>query len=214
MSVSSGPLPPQAVRPADFLSLPNLLTMSRPILGGAVWLVRDRPWSVFGLMSVAGITDVLDGFLARRSARRAGVAELPSVGVWLDPLCDKLFIVSSLSAIATEASAPVGWMAVLVTRELMLAPLFLISRLVPALRRRRYDYHTAAIGKVTTVAQFLAVSAFVFRLRVAPVLALAAGVTGFFAAIHYARRSALPQPLAMPEPTATPAPRRHAGASP
>lgn len=213
MSVSSGPLSPQDVRPADFLSLPNLLTMSRPILGGAVWLVRDRPWVVFGLMSAAGVTDVLDGFLARRRARRAGVAELPSIGVWLDPLCDKLFIVSSLSAIVTQAGAPAGWMAALVTRELVLGPLFVLSRLVPSLRRRRWDYHTAAIGKVTTVAQFLAVSAFVFRLRVAPVLAIAAGVTGLIAAVHYARRPPLPPPRPLARPEASSVPERRAGAS-
>ena len=214
MSVSSGPLSPRAVRPADFLALPNLLTLSRPILGGAVWLVRDRPWAVFGLMSAAGITDVLDGYVARRRARRAGVAEMPSVGVWLDPLCDKVFIVSSLSAIATQARAPLGWMAVLVTRELLLAPLFAVSRLIPSLRRRRWDYHTAAIGKVTTVTQFLAVSAFVFNLRVAPVLALAAGITGLIAAVHYARRPPLPAPGRQPEPVAPPERDRRAGAAP
>ncbi len=186
---------PVAVATADyprgrFFTPPNLLTLSRPFLGGAVWLVRGNPGAMFGLMAAAGVTDVLDGFLARRRARRLGMPLLTSPGVWLDPLCDKIWIALVGGAILTDVRPAWPLVLALLTREIVLTPLVALYRLVPALhRRRRLDYHTARIGKVTTVAQFLAASALVFRSPAAPLLAAAAGVAGLLAVVHYVRRS-------------------------
>lgn len=173
---------------AALFTAPNLLTLSRPLFGGAVWLVRGQPLAMFGLMAAAGVTDVLDGWLARRRAHRLRLDPVQSPGVWLDPLCDKVFVVTVLGAIYSDVRPALPWLFAVVTREILLGPLVLAHRLVPLLHRRRYDFHAALIGKVTTVAQFLAASAFVFRLPFAPALALAAGVSGLAAVVHYSRR--------------------------
>ncbi len=189
MVVPVGSAATQGYARGRFFTPPNLLTLSRPFLGGAVWLVRGNPGAMFGLMAVAGVTDVLDGYLARREARRTGSPLLKSPGVWLDPLCDKLWIAAVLGAIASDIRPAWPYLIAILTREILLAPLVTAYRLVPSLRRRRrYDYHTATIGKVTTVAQFLSATALVFRSPVAPVLAAAAGVAGLLAVIHYPRR--------------------------
>ncbi len=189
MVVPVGSAATQGYARGRFFTPPNLLTLSRPFLGGAVWLVRGNPGAMFGLMAVAGITDVLDGFLARREARRSGGPLLTSPGVWLDPLCDKLWIAAVLGAIAVDIRPAWPYLVAILTREILLAPLVTAYRLVPSLRRRRrYDYQTATIGKVTTVAQFLSATALVFRSPFAPVLAAAAGVAGLLAVIHYTRR--------------------------
>lgn len=173
-----------------FVSLQNLLTLSRPVLGGAVWLVRDHPLATFGLVIAAGLTDILDGWVARRRERsRPSSARDEAIGVWLDPLCDKIFVVLALGAIWAEVRPPLGWLAVILAREVVLVPLTVAYRLLPAIRRRRrYAFRPAFIGKVTTVAQFLAAGAFVLDWRGAQALALLAGASGLIAAVHYATR--------------------------
>ncbi len=194
MVVPVGSAATQGYARGRFFTPPNLLTLSRPFLGGAVWLVRGNPGAMFGLMAVAGVTDVLDGYLARREARRSGSPLLKSPGVWLDPLCDKLWIAAVLGAIAADIRPAWPYLVAILTREILLAPLVTAYRLVPSLRRRRrYDYQTATIGKVTTVAQFLSATALVFRSPFAPVLAVAAGVAGLLAVVHYTRRPPITQ---------------------
>jgi phosphatidylglycerophosphate synthase len=175
---------------ASLWAPPNLLTLSRPLIGGVVWFVRGRPWAMFGLLTLGGLTDVLDGWLARRRARRVGARINTSPGVWLDPLCDKLFVLTALGAIVAEAPETLPWLPLVVSRELLLAPLWAAYRLIPALRRRRrYEFRTAVIGKITTVVQFFTISAFVFRLPLAQVLAVVAGISGAAAVVHYTLRT-------------------------
>jgi cardiolipin synthase len=74
-------------------SVPNLLTLSRvgviPIIVGLFYAPGDWPrYLACVLFSAAGFTDVLDGYLAR--TRR----ETSSIGRILDPIADKLLVVS------------------------------------------------------------------------------------------------------------------------
>jgi CDP-diacylglycerol--glycerol-3-phosphate 3-phosphatidyltransferase/cardiolipin synthase len=72
-------------------SLPNLLTLSRILaVPGLVWLMWGKnPWywlAAFVLYAVAGITDYLDGYLARA---QGAVSKL---GQFLDPIADKIMV--------------------------------------------------------------------------------------------------------------------------
>src|SRR5580693_8816519 len=79
----------------DALNLPNLLTMGRIVaIPFFVWLL-DLPTPVRGfwaciLFTAAAITDVLDGYLARK----LGVVSV--LGKFLDPLADKLIVMAAL----------------------------------------------------------------------------------------------------------------------
>ncbi len=98
------------------LTLPNLITFARlcavPL---AVWLVIDhRPGSAFALFLAAGISDAIDGWLARR------MGGPNSVGALLDPVADKALLVTMYVTLAAVGEVPV-WLAILVVfRDLVI----------------------------------------------------------------------------------------------
>jgi cardiolipin synthase len=100
------------------LTLANQLTILRIMLIPAFVLLVVYGYLGWALMTflVAGITDALDGLIARRAGQRT------SLGAWLDPMADKLllvtaFIVLSLPSGGFANRIPV-WLTVLViTRD-------------------------------------------------------------------------------------------------
>ena len=74
-------------------SLPNLLTLSRIVIIPALvaLIYVDTPlgrWLALGAFAVAGVTDYLDGYIARHRN------EISALGRFLDPIADKLLIAS------------------------------------------------------------------------------------------------------------------------
>lgn len=99
--------------------IPNLLTLSRPLLLlPLMWLlaVATGPaahWLAFGLFLAAALTDALDGW----AARRLGCAS--NLGVFLDPLADKVFANVLLIFLASRMPewVPLWVVLLLVARE-------------------------------------------------------------------------------------------------
>lgn len=99
------------------------------------------------LFATAGATDALDGALARLLRARS------RLGQWLDPLADKLLLVSTFGMLAWMGLLPV-WLAVLALGRdllLMLAASFLTRR------HRGFDIAPLRISKLNTAAQVLLV---------------------------------------------------------
>jgi len=187
-----------ARRAGRLLSVANLLSLSRVPLGAAfAWTLADRPgdlvWPPFVVLALAGLTDVLDGWFARRAMAR--VTGRPGgtpagMGSWLDPICDKLFVAAVLGAIWVHQRPPLGWLALILARELAQLPLSLVYVAVPALRKwLRYDFRASVPGKAATVTQFAAVSALVLRHPSARLLAWASFVVGMIALADYLGRA-------------------------
>jgi cardiolipin synthase len=155
------------VRHDRILTVPNLLSMVRlagvPLFlylllvpGGAAW--GADIWAVV-VLAVGGITDWLDGKLARL------LDQYSALGALLDPAVDRLYIFAALLALGVRDVVP--WWAViaLVARDLVLAAT------LPVLRARGYGpYQVTYLGKGAT---FLLLYAF-------PLL-LAAQAQGWFA---------------------------------
>jgi CDP-diacylglycerol--glycerol-3-phosphate 3-phosphatidyltransferase len=103
----------------DFWSLPNLLTGARiaaiPVLVVLLGFSQDRPAVSFLaalVFVVAGATDFLDGFLARRQRL------VSRYGKFMDPLADKLLVSAALIMLIPMDRVP-AWMAfVIIGREL------------------------------------------------------------------------------------------------
>jgi CDP-diacylglycerol--glycerol-3-phosphate 3-phosphatidyltransferase len=136
------------------LNLPNLLTVSRillvPIFVGFYMLQQD--WSIVlasVLFTLAAATDWLDGYLARK------LEQITPLGAFLDPVADKLIVVSALIILVAYHSSP--W--------LTLPALVIIGReiVISALREwmaEMNDSVTVAVsylGKVKTTLQMTAI---------------------------------------------------------
>ena len=156
----------------------HALTLSRIPLGVAFWFARG--WTAVAIVAIAALTDALDGNLARWIARHRDIPLSP-VGGWLDPLADKLFVVIVLAEIAR--SHPID-VLLLGTREILLIPLLLgyLAR-----GHRMAELTAAPIGKVTTVAQLVAIACLVADAPGARLLAALTCVLGVATAGYYLR---------------------------
>ena len=107
------------------LTVPNAISMAR--LAGVpvfLWLVLvpQADWWAVGLLIAAGLSDWLDGKLARAWNQQSRLGEV------LDPAADRLYIAATLIALAVRAIIPWWLVAVLVSRELVLGVTLLVLR--------------------------------------------------------------------------------------
>jgi len=129
------------------ITIPNIISFAR--LAGVpvfLWLVlglrtEAGDWWALGILAAAGLSDWLDGKIARAMNQQSKIGEL------LDPAADRLYIVSTVVALAIRAI--IGWwlVAVLAVRELVLGVVLLV------LRRRGYGpLRVSFVGKAATLA--------------------------------------------------------------
>jgi cardiolipin synthase len=148
-------------------------------LAAAVWLSpASAPWLI-ALAVVAGATDILDGWLATRLKLAGGA------GTWLDPLCDKIFILSLAAAIGFAWGPGLAVVLLIAARELILLP----AAAALFLSARRGDWRAAWIGRLATGAQIAAIGAILLRTEWVWPAAVVAGVTGAAAGIFYVART-------------------------
>ncbi len=97
-------------------TLPNRLSLLRilfiPII--LVCMVYGFPFSAFILFIIAGITDGLDGYIARRLSMSS------KLGLNLDPIADKLLVSSVLITLTYENLVPLWMTIILVCREFLI----------------------------------------------------------------------------------------------
>jgi CDP-diacylglycerol--glycerol-3-phosphate 3-phosphatidyltransferase len=162
-------------------NLPNLLTVGRillvPILVTVLFTkVPDKEWFGLGLFLAAALTDVLDGYLARR------FHVVTRLGQLLDPAADKILMASAfVSLVELNPAATPAWMvAVILARE------FAVGALRSVAAAEGVVIPAGWSGKAKTVVQTIAVSLLIvynqlgeFR-HLAPIsLWIAMGITAF-----------------------------------
>jgi cardiolipin synthase (CMP-forming) len=128
------------------LTIPNLISLAR--LAGVpvfLWLVlgvrtQAGDWWAVGLLAAAGASDWLDGKIARALDQQSRLGEL------LDPSADRLYIVSTVIALAIRSIIAWWLVAALAVRELVLGVVLLL------LRRHGYGpLHVSFVGKAATL---------------------------------------------------------------
>jgi cardiolipin synthase (CMP-forming) len=127
------------------MTLPNLLTLARilaiPFFAISLWYGHHgKACTIFAL---AALTDLLDGFIARRFDMRS------ELGAYLDPLADKALLMSIYVTLAIEGTMP-GWLAiVVVSRDVMIMGAVVLSWLMD----KPVKIHPSFLSKVNTVGQ-------------------------------------------------------------
>lgn len=127
------------------LNIPNSLTILRilliPVFVG--FLIYDHYDYALGTLLIAAITDGLDGTIARMANQRT------RFGAYLDPLADKLLLMSSFITLSVVELVPVWAVIVVVSRDAILLTGTLLARLTES----RIDVSPTALGKATTFFQ-------------------------------------------------------------
>ncbi len=127
-------------------TLPNLISLSR--LGLAVaFVVSKGPDARIVILLVAGATDFLDGYLARRRGSAS------KWGALIDPIADRFFVFTAVSVLLFDETIDTWQYAVLISRDFMTAVGFLTARAIPWLRN--VTFKSRMSGKVVTVMQLI-----------------------------------------------------------
>jgi cardiolipin synthase len=108
------------------LSIPNLITLARILLVPVVvWAIAAGAMHLaFILFLVAAISDGVDGFLAKRFNMQT------ELGAYLDPLADKVMIVSIYVTLASTGVIPLWIVILVVSRDILIVGGILLSWLV------------------------------------------------------------------------------------
>jgi CDP-diacylglycerol--glycerol-3-phosphate 3-phosphatidyltransferase len=145
------------------LNVPNLVTLSRiiliPLLIGLYYLpdewLADQGKNVAAtaVFIFAGITDWLDGYLARR------LNQMSAFGAFLDPVADKLIVVAALLALLYLKRVDMIVALIIVGREIAISAL----REWMAKVGQAASVAVAFVGKLKTVAQMVAIPLLLFH---------------------------------------------------
>lgn len=167
----------------------DLLSLARIPLGILFVLVAHRFVPAAVVIALAGLTDVLDGPIARHQL--GANRHMPHRGDWLDPLCDKFFIAAVVLGLWLAVRPPWPYALLVLTRELLQA-VFMVGfvgiRAVSG-HRFEYPYRAHPLGKLTTVVQFATVFAMLARHPATFALAACACVMGVASAALYLMRA-------------------------
>jgi CDP-diacylglycerol--glycerol-3-phosphate 3-phosphatidyltransferase len=137
------------------MNLPNALTLGRIFLVPLVVVVlltkQMHNWAYWGagLFLGAALTDLLDGYLARR--RR----QVTTLGRLLDPIADKLLISSALISLVQLGIAPAWMVVIIIGRE------FAVSGLRSIASAEGFSIDVSTLGKGKMVAQVAAVTSLI-----------------------------------------------------
>ncbi|MGE5538914.1 MAG: CDP-alcohol phosphatidyltransferase family protein [Gemmatimonas sp.] len=129
------------------MSLPNVITLARllavPIV---VWaLLADEMAMAFWLFVAAGVSDAIDGFIARRFGSRT------VVGGFLDPLADKALLVSVYITLGKLGDLPLWLVILVVSRDILIVGgAILFQTLTHSLKPE-----PLLVSKLNTLAQIL-----------------------------------------------------------
>lgn len=163
---------------ASLINIPNALTVMRillvPII--VICLIEDRFFPSLVLFTVSGVSDGLDGFLARVLNQKT------SFGAYLDPIADKALIMSCFVILAAKGVLPV-WLAVLViSRDCLILcgiAVLMFMSITPDIKPSLLSKYTTAV-QLITVFFILAVKSFTLHLDLEAFFAVLFFLTGLF----------------------------------
>jgi len=137
------------------INLPNILTLLRVLLIPLFVIFIINKYFGWALLTfaVAGITDGLDGLIARLTHQRT------ELGAYLDPIADKLLTFAAFISLAITEIIPSWLVVIVITRDVIILLGFLVMFLInyhPAIRPRFLSKMTTALQIITILLALLA----------------------------------------------------------
>lgn len=129
------------------MTIPNIITILRFLLVPAtIWalLAHENAWA-FGFFLIAGISDGVDGFIARR------FNQMSELGAYLDPVADKLLLVSVFVVLGIMGQLPLWLVVVAVSRD----ALILLAVLLSTVMGNPVTIRPSFVSKANTAVQIL-----------------------------------------------------------
>lgn len=160
------------------MNLANKLTLARIFLVPVfmIILVSKVPygkWIAFAVFLLAASTDGLDGYIAR--SRK----QITRLGKFLDPLADKLLISAALVSLVELREIP-AWVAIIIIgRE------FAINGLRAIVATEGVVVSASILGKLKTIAQIVAISAYLINFPLASFLMTIAVILTVWSGMDY-----------------------------
>jgi cardiolipin synthase len=136
---------------SDVLTIPNVLTLLRlvaiPVF--LILLADFQYWQALAVFVAAGITDALDGAIARLTHTKT------TLGAYLDPAADKLLLMSAFVALAILQEVPRWLTIVVLSRDVIqVSGYFLLFTMTS----HAMEVRPSIAGKVSTFLQITAVT--------------------------------------------------------
>jgi cardiolipin synthase len=145
-------------------NLPNLLTIVRILLTPffVILLLKDLFGVALAIFAIAGISDALDGFIARYYNQRT------ALGAYLDPIADKILLSSAFIGLAVLKIIP-GWLTVIViSRDVLIC----IGIAVFTITEKTYKVSPSLVSKCTTTAQITTIIVTLLNINVSGLIML------------------------------------------
>ncbi|MDR6302770.1 cardiolipin synthase [Nitrobacter vulgaris] len=105
------------------MSIPNIITLGRILLVPVlIWAIASNQMEIaFAIFVVAGVSDAVDGFLAKRFNMAS------ELGALLDPLADKALLVSIFVTLGILGAVPIWLVILVVSRDIMIVGAVIVS---------------------------------------------------------------------------------------
>lgn len=129
------------------MSIPNFITLLRLVLVPVViWLIiTGEPAVAFWLFIFAGLTDAVDGFIAKQ------FNQATALGAVLDPVADKLLLISIYVTLGIDGAFPVWLVILVVSRDVLIVLAFTVTWLLDMPMKIR----PLLVSKANTAAQIV-----------------------------------------------------------
>jgi len=129
------------------LNAPNMLTLARIIMTPVIvyMVLSEQTWFALGLMVIAGITDMLDGAIARYFNLRT------TVGAYLDPMADKILLISLFVTLFMLEQVPLFVFLAVIFRDLIIV----LGAITYEIVTRKLTMQPSFISKATTFIQII-----------------------------------------------------------
>ena len=160
-------------------NLPNMITIARiflvPVFLAIFW--SPSPNHVLlgmGVLGIAGITDMIDGYVARKYNL------ITPLGKILDPAADKLIVITVMTSLFLVGKFPLWLVGLILAKELVIAlgGSFLVLK-------EKIEIGASIYGKAATISIYLALFFYAFEIRGSTIISVIAGFVSVLALVNY-----------------------------